>query len=108
MSGQRSPWSMALMSSPIGFPGKQAVRSRGSVFIKEYSRGSHLWKQDGTEGEVELQGGPYNRLTRPPEDPEASMALQKYWAHMAKPSYTLLHQSLRSGMTLGKGTQLLK
>lgn len=36
------------------------------------------------------------------------MALQNYGDYTAAPSYPLLNQSLGSGMTLGKGTELLK
>lgn len=70
MRGQRFLWSVELMP-PIGIPVKQAVRSRGHMFIKGYSRGRHLGKQDRTE-KLSCSVGPHNRLTRPPEGPGAS------------------------------------
>lgn len=60
-----------LKPSPVAFPGKETLRPSGRMFIKEYPKvetcDGRDKKQDGAEGEGELQSGLNTRLSQPPE-----------------------------------------
>lgn len=86
-------WSVELMSSPVAFPGKQTLRPSGRMFIKEYPKvetcDGRDKKQDGAEGESELQSRLDNRLSQPPEAVELAWSFRiigPTWLNIHKPA----------------------